>query len=257
MRRIAIGLLPLLLAVQAQAQVRVEERLRAGTWVFTAELGGAAFTDFQRGQATLLHGGGGELERRVSASTAATVGARVGYWPTDSWALRAGLSYAPSTFTVAHDEAGEPLLDAADDGASETYASLGIWLADVTAIFRFPRSFGRVLPYGIMGAGAVRYAHGDDAQLPPEARTTFESGQRTGAAAVFGLGGSITLQRHDTLLSFELTNHLVRSPLAGAKGGEQFDVDGVALRLDAADEHSSPGLTNNLRLIVGLTLSVR
>lgn len=243
------------------AQLRAEQTLRAGTWLITAELGGAAFTDFQRVQATMAPAGGEptEFERRVSARTTATIGARIGYWPSHSWGIRAGVSYAPSTFTVANEESAAAALDSGPTGQSETYASLGVWMADAVALFRAPRSFGRVLPYGIVGGGAVRYARGRDAPMPPEADHTFRQGHRTRAAAVFGIGAAVPLQRRDMLLSFEFTNHLSRTPIAEDADTGPFEVNGVNLAIDRenAAVADSPGFTSNLRLVIALSLPLR
>ena len=82
----------------------------------------------------------------------------------------------------------------------------------------------------------VRYAAPGKAEaLPPEARADFASGARTRPAVVVGVGAVVPLQREGLLLTFELTNHIVRSPLTGPDGGAE-------------------GTTSNVRLLVGLTL---
>jgi hypothetical protein len=46
-----IALLALAMPAGATAQLSAEPSFRSGTWMFTVEVGGAAFTDFQRTQA--------------------------------------------------------------------------------------------------------------------------------------------------------------------------------------------------------------
>jgi hypothetical protein len=243
-------------ASAVHAQAPAGRSLSAGTWMLTAELGGSAFTAFQRLRATPGQGAEGVgVERRVSASTTATLGASIGYWAGVSWGVRGGLSWSPSNFTVAYDEAADTdtVANPVGGDATETYASLAVWGADLSLLFRFPRSFGRVRPYGIVGGGVVRYAHGTDAEVPAEALESFEGGERTQAAALLGIGAMIPLQRHDLLLSFELTDRMSRSPLAG--NARVIADDGV--ELDTAASREGGQITNQLRLVVGLTLPLR
>ena len=81
MNRTALMLLFCVCTADAvQAQTPAQPSLTRGTWLLTAELGGAAFTAFQRVRAVPEDAAGGlPVERRVSASTTATVGASIGY----------------------------------------------------------------------------------------------------------------------------------------------------------------------------------
>lgn len=259
MKRTVLVLLCLLSPAPVAAQGTAGRALERGTWLIAAELGGVAFTDFRRVRARAVMGSDGlPVERRVSASTTATVGARLAYWARASWGLRGGISYSPSSFRVMHDESAERVLAVQGSEEPNDYASLAVWSSDVAVLFLFPHSFGRVTPYGVLGAGAVHYARGRDAELPPEAREQFAAGTRTQAAAVFGIGATLPLQRHDLLLSFELTNHLSRSPLAGARAHETFAVDGVSMEPAPGDEAQDANrVANQLRLVVSLTLPLR
>ena len=254
MNRTALLLLFCACSAEAvQAQTPAPPSLTRGTWLLTAELGGAAFTAFQRLRAVPSEGAGGlPVERRVSASTTATVGASVGYWAGANWGARAGVSWSPSNFTVAHEDGADPVLTHNGD-ATENYASLAVWGADLSLLFRFPRDFGRVQPYGIVGGGIVRYEHGHDAEVPAEARDMFDSGESTHAAALLGIGAMIPLQRNNLVLSFELTDRLSRSPLAG--NARTLEDDG--LELDTTPAREGGDITNQLRLVVGLTLPLR
>jgi hypothetical protein len=149
-----------------------------------------------------------------------------------------------------------------EPGASSTetsYASLGIWMANASAVVRFPHSFGRVAPYGIAGVGLIRYRASGDAEVPPEAREAFADGEWQSAAGMFGVGAAIPLQRGNMLMTFELTNHLSRSPLSGGSAGEVFEVNGTLMEIDDADgsHENEVGLTSHVRLAFGLTLPIR
>ena len=255
MKRTALMLLICTLApAGVNGQTAPAHSLTPGTWTLTGELGGAAFTAFQRLRATPGQGDGGiAVERRVAASTTATLGASFGYWAGRNWGVRAGVSWSPSNFTVAHGEAGDTALAPLSGESSENYASLTVWGADLSMQFRFPRHFGRVQPYGIVGGGAVHYTHGSDAEVPAEALDSFEGRARTQAAALVGLGAMIPLQRHDLLLSFELTDRLSRSPLAD---NARLHAD-EGVQLDTAPSREGGDITNQLRLVIALTLPLR
>lgn len=243
-------------------RVSAEQWFGAGTFMLTVEVGGAAFTDFDRTEARPV-GEGIELEafhRRISARTAGSVGAWMSYWIGNGWGVRAGASYVPSSFTVWNDESAQRALDGiAPEREEPSFASLGIWMAHASAVFRFPRSFGRVVPYGILGGGVIRYKASDDAPVPPEARARFADGEWQTEAAVFGIGAAIPLQRRDLLMTFELTNHLARTPLSGRSEPETFDMAGIPMQLIEADASGDDGvgMTSHLRLALGLTLPLR
>lgn len=268
MKRTALllGLCAAALPLPAAAQVSAEPWFRAGTWMVTLEFGGAAFSDFERTQARPVAADLelGDFTRRVSARTAASAGAWVSYWIGNGWGLRAGLSYVPSSFTVWNDDAARRMLAAGspDSDATEdpSYASLDVWMANASVVFRFPRSFGRVVPYGLAGAGLIRYGVSGDAAIPPEARGRFEQGDYQTAAGMFGIGATIPLQRNNLLMSFELTNHLSRTPLGNGNTGETFELNGVLMEIGPGGGMSGEddvGLTSHVRLALGLTLPVR
>lgn len=226
------------------------------------QAGGAAFTDFQRATATptVSQLEVREIRRRVSARTTSSFGAGVALWLGDAWGVRAGVSYLPSYFTVHHDEAAILALDEDVATGATQYAGLGVLLADASLLFRSPYLLGRVVPYGIIGAGLVHYWKRDGGELPPEARTRFTDATWTGPAAVVGIGAAIPLQMRNLMLTFELTDHIGRTPLDDRGAGEQFHVNGVELQLEPEDVRSDTdgvGRTNTVRLMVGLTLPIR
>ena len=251
------------LPARVHAQVTADPWFRAGTFMLTVEVGGAAFSDFERTQARPLDGGLelGDFARRVSARTAGSAGAWASYWIRDGLAVRAGISFVPSSFTVWNEDIARAALESLQPAeADPTYASLSIWMANLSGVFRFPHSFGRVTPYGIVGAGVVRYHASGDAAMPPEARGRFASGGRQTGAGVIGIGAAIPLQRRNLLMTFELTNHIARTPLGNDSAGEMFELGGVAMQIDPDDISSGEGdvsMTSHVRLALGLTLPLR
>jgi uncharacterized protein YjeT (DUF2065 family) len=249
------------LATPALAQtVTAEPWFRAGTWMFAAELGGAAYSDFQRSLARAVSPDSEipDFHRRVSGATTVTGGASVTWWIRNGWGIRAAGSYTPTRFSVWNEEHGQKALD--DGGATRpTYAKLATWTAAANVVFRFPRTLARVVPYGIVGAGMVQHRIVDDEELPPEARSAFADRQWRAPAGVFGVGAVVPLQRNNLLLTFELTNHLTEAPLRGNGTGERFELAGHELELVEDDDRGRDdvSLTNYLRLTIGLTLPVR
>lgn len=255
-----LGALPTPLSAQAPS---AEHWFGPRTFMLTAEVGGAAFSDFQRDQAHLVSpvpGSPTEFRRRISASTSATVGAWLAVWPRAGWGVRIGGSFSPSSFDVWNEDVMVRWLERQHiEPDVLTYAGLHVWTLDGTAVFRFPRSFGRVTPYGIAGGGLVWYAPRDDAELPAEARRAFAAGEWRTATAVFGIGAAIPLQRRDLLLTFELTNRVGRTPLDDRGHGESFQMGGIPLQIAAEHDAGSDGvgLTSQVRLVAGITLPVR
>jgi hypothetical protein len=253
----------LLLALQADAvhaQVDAAPRFQRGTLMVRAELGGAAFTDFQRGVARAPADPElGDFRRRISAATTATVGGSATYWVGNTYGVRASVSYAPSSFNVWNDSRAQRVLDARNGGERETWARLGIWFVDAAAVYRLPVSLGGVVPYGLVGGGLVEYRRGGSEAAPPEAEDRFAGGRWGSAAAVFGIGAAIGLQRHDLMLDFELTNRLTRTPLDEEARGEWVELGGATVQLDRDQGRGDDGIgaTNHLRLTVGVTLPIR
>lgn len=254
-----LSMSPMVTAV-AYAQVGGDPWFRTGTIVFSGELGGVAFSDFQRSLArSAADPELGDFVRRVSARTSVTGGASVSYWFSDGWAVRAGLGYAPSGFTVWNEPRAQRVLDARMKDDRADYASLGMWFADATMLFRLPARLGRIVPYGVAGGGVVEYRAARDAELPPEARHRFDGGRWRSLAAVFGVGLAVPLQQRGLLMSFEVTNHLTRTPLDDDGRGEWFELAGSSVQLER-DPHRATdgiGLASNLRLTIGLSLAVR
>jgi hypothetical protein len=251
------------LPLHAAAQATTQTPFRAGTWLLTVEVGGTAFSDLARTRARTVSNDVelGDFSRRVSARTAGSAGGSISYWIGDGWGVRAGMSYVPTSFTVWNDDTFRRALDTgSSDDHDPSYASLDIWMAHASAVFRFPHAFGRVTPYGLAGGGVIRYGASDDAAIPPEARAAFADGTWQGGAAMLGIGATIPLQRRNLLMSFELTNHISRTPLGARSAGELFELGSVAMQIDPdtdASGESEVGLTSHVRLALGLSLPLR
>jgi hypothetical protein len=254
-------LLPTLLA--AQARVSAEPWFNRSL-MLSAEVGGAAFSDFQRAVARPAHDAPleadhmGDFNRRVSAQTTTTLGASVSWWIGHGWGIRSAASYSPTRFSVWNEQSAARALEERNSGVP-TYAKLHSWTADATAVFRFPFTMGRVVPYGLAGGGMVGWRLADEEELPPEARVPFASGSWSGPAVVYGVGGAIPMQRYDLMLNFELTSHLSRTPLDDSGLGERFHIGDVPLDLAADPGRGSDGIatTHQFRLVVGITLPIR
>lgn len=190
----------------------------------TALAGGAAYTSFLRVDATT------DADEHITARTSLAVAGALAYWPSSAWGVRVHGGWAPTRFEREQRGGSEP--GSRPDSAG---AALTIWTADLDVLIRLPLGLGRLATYGLIGGGVVRYAAAGDGLLPVEARVDFAEGSTTRAALVVGAGGLIPLQRNHLVLTFELTDHLTRSPVAGPEGQEDR-------------------LTSNVRLLVGLTL---
>src|SRR5690606_26709007 len=118
-----------LLPVPAESPASAEQWFHR-TVMLTAEVGGAAFSDFQRALARPVAGGTGDelaFRRRVSANTTTTMGGSASWWIGRGWGIRIGGSYTPTRFNVwSEPEASQP---AAVEGTT-SYARLDTWTAN-------------------------------------------------------------------------------------------------------------------------------
>jgi hypothetical protein len=254
----AFGLIAMVVApASAQRAPSPDRRFDAKVLTISAWVGGAAYTDFRQGEARIGgSGGAADSDRRLSAETSVAFSAAAGYWPSSWWGVRLHGSYSPTRFALAF--AGTehaPVPVAASD--EPRLARLDVWLYDVDVVFRAPVVFGRVAPYGVIGAGRVEYrAHASDGEIPAEASTAFAAGARADWAGMVGLGAMIPLDDRDLMLSFEVTDHITRTPIGKLAMGSSSGADrSMELNPDGTD--GGDGLLSNLRLNVGLTLPIR
>ncbi len=253
----AFGLIALVAApASAQRASSPDRHFDANVLTVSAWVGGAAYTDFRQGEARFGSGGAADSDRRLSAETSVAFSAAAGYWPSAWWGVRLHGSYSPTRFALAFAET-DPATVAVAASEEPRLARLDVWLYDVDVVFRAPVVFGIVSPYGVVGAGRVVYrAHASDGEIPAEASTAFAAGARGGWAGMIGLGAMIPLDDRDLMLSFEVTDHITRTPIGKLAMGSRSAADrSMELNPDGTD--GGDGLLSNLRLNVGLTLPIR
>jgi hypothetical protein len=226
---------------------------RPGAVAISLYAGGAAFTDFQRGTASVE--GGPSFSRRLAGNTAVGVAAEVSAWITRRVGVRLHGAWLPSRFEVRYDPVGTEYLRALGAESSQG-VPLHLWTLDAAALVRPSFTLGRVVPYGILGGGLASYRASREGELPPEARVAFQDRSRTSWTAVFGLGAVVPLEREGLLLSFLLTDHVTPTPLDDEGAAETFNEGGVSLSMEDPRATGRDGVShaNNLRLMVGLTL---
>jgi hypothetical protein len=209
--------------------------------------GGAAFSDFQRAQAVA---DGDVFDRRISAQTTVAFSGTVTYWISRYWGVRAQASYSPSRFVQR--TPGEAMGE-----EQALYAPLAVYMMDGDVLFRAPIVLGRVAPYGLIGAGMIEYRAdpGTDDPLPAEVEETFEGDRQRRFAGVMGVGAVIPLDRHPFRLTFELSNHVSRSPVEAPSAGRVRE--GAIIDPDGwHDDDDGSGLTSHVRLMIGVALPI-
>ena len=213
-----VAVLSLLVASPALAQTGF--RSPQG-WSLGIRAGGSAFTDFQR---TDVEGArfstAGLVEarafsRRVGAQTATSLAGSLSYWPNRNWGLRLNAIYSPSRFeTIIPESAAQFMGEPRSSSDSARLAPLTIMSYQAQAVFRMPTIHNRVMPYGLIGGGVLRYSpHSGD--QPAETGKTFQSGPLLRAAASFALGAQLPMRRQGWGLNFELMDQMSRTPVTG------------------------------------------
>lgn len=204
--------------LQAQSGVRPPNGWSLGVFA-----GGAAFTDFQRSTvqtATLSKSGQAmarEFPRSVGAETSGALAGTLAYWPGNNWGFRLRGSYMPTRFeTIIPQSEAEFLNQPRSSADGEAFRAINITAYDGQVLFRLPTIRHRVMPYGIVGGGVVRYSLRSGSEpVPDEARTDFEAGAPTRPAVTVGLGAMLGLQRPGWGLHFELMDQMARTPVRG------------------------------------------
>ena len=261
---ICLHVLPASSRAQARPRLSADYLFKPGNIALTISAGGSAFTDFQQDPARVVATGSnlpprtsGDYSRHISAQTTATAGAAVAVWLTSTFAVQLQGGYTPTRFRVTNEASG-PDAEVIHSADSTRYARLDLWNVSGNLLFRPPVNFGRVSPYAILGAGAVRFQVRDDiSMVPPEAQSRFTNNRRTQFLAVIGAGAVIPLQRKRLLLSFDITDHLTHTPLRDRSPTTSIETDGSEILIRPEGESEGPGgilMTSNVRLTVGLTI---
>lgn len=190
-------------------------------WSLSAGAGGSAFTDFQRVtvRAARLSAGGRieerEFPRSIGAQTSGNISAAIGYWPGKNWGLRFQALLEASRFQTMVSPTDAQFAGVPESSKDSTrLPGLLIRSYHGQFIFRMPTIHARIMPYGVVGGGIVRYVvqPGDQA-LPPEAAADFNSGYRQRGAATVGLGAMLNMRRRGWALNFELADRIGRTPI--------------------------------------------
>lgn len=191
-------------------------------WSLGLFIGGSAFTDFQRSNVRSVgmtpSGRPYDLEyvRRIGAATSGTVAGTLAFWPSRNWGGRARGAYAPSHFETEIPQADAEAMEGPAGAPEATpLAALTISSLEGQLLFRMPTIHNRIMPYGIVGGGVIRYMPGGGGVIPDEAELDFEAGARTRPDATVGLGAMLGLQKKGWGLHFELVDQISRSPVTG------------------------------------------
>ena len=253
----------LVLGIAGMAQAQDRKPNTMGGLVLSAWGGGTAFSDLQRFSAEArwqLPTGEFQsraLDRRLSAVTAPMIGIAAAYWWSPRWGMRTQLGYSPSRFDVTVPEDEMPRVQTQATKTDEShFRSLGIMSIDAQLLYRLPVTpGGRVAPYALAGVGMLRYSTTGNDPLPPEAQPAFSSrSSRNKPAGVFGLGVLVPLQREHYALSFELTDHIARTPFTRSAAALLQEGPLTVLtsqRTAPADDRVS--MTNHVSLLVGFS----
>lgn len=198
--------------LSAPAETAGQRRLntRFQGWVLTGWGGGAAFTDLQRAPLEVGERSGSRVQR-LMVDASPSVGVALGYWAKPSWGVRVQSGVALTRYSLL--VPGEPNHAMVDSGGP----NLWIWSHDANLLVRAPVTpGGRIVPYGIAGGGVLFYKAAEDQRAGPFefARTTYRP------AFLLGLGAMVPLEQGGTALSFELLDHIARTPVEAPGGGE-------------------------------------
>ena len=258
-------MLLLLMLLPATAAAQTGIRAPQG-WSLGVFGGAAAFSDMLRGSVRVVRASTTgteerELARRVGAETSTAVGAQVAFWPGRHWGVRLHGIYSPSRFeTIMQESEAEYAGMPSTSVEGDRLAGLDVLSADLQLLFRLPTIKNRVMPYGILGGGVVRYSvQKGEEPVPQEAQGDFEGGVKVRPAAVFGLGAMLPLSHRSFRLHFELTNQIAGTPLQGGHQHSILNADG-RIEIDPRDEPSGErrvSVTNTARFMVGASFAFR
>lgn len=266
MKRYLSRLLPclLILTVAGSRPAGAQNPLtRMGGLILSAYAGGGAFSDLQRSRARaeLIQPPPNPIDftRRLSPETSLTVAIAAGYWFNESWGFRLNAGLAPTRFEVSVSERERAALPS--DTTVEPrapFARLNVWSYDAVLLARAPFTpRGRVAPYGLIGGGVLRYRAAGSDPLPPEAAAVFDGGSTVNRVAiVIGVGAIVPLQRRNLALTFELTDHLSKTPVERA--GTGLLAEGETIRIVMAEPNvpaveGRVNTTNYVRLLIGIS----
>jgi hypothetical protein len=234
-----LAVLALLAGAPLHAQTGIQPPVG---WSVGAFVGGAAFTDFARSNVRSVgitaSGRAFDLEypQRLGPKTTGTLGGTLSYWPSRNWGLRFRGAYAPSRFETDIPQADAELMEAPSNSESGELAELAISSYEGQLLFRMPTIHGRIMPYGVVGGGVIRYVPGGRGTVPAEAEADFDAGMRNRPTATVGLGAMLGLQKKGWGLHFELIDQISRSPVTNGNDGTRL-MNSVAFTVGASWTH--------------------
>jgi hypothetical protein len=231
----------------------------------TLSAGGVVHTAFQRHDLLVYGPEASEperLRRELRAESAAAAGMSVSGWLWPGVGIRLAASHAPSRLRVevsGHEAAGMP--DAGTELGEGTYAPLDLYFLDAALMLRLPAlGSSAIVPYLLIGGGAVAYRVTGEEPLPPGGPPEFRAERPVRGAGLFGAGVLAALRGDRLALRFELTDHLVPTPIQEVRPERWHTPDGVMFELGPV---AGPGaldgrvrFTNHVRLTLGLSVGL-
>lgn len=232
--------------------VRIGHPVHPGAITISLLAGGSAFSKLQ--PVTVETPGGETYPAALALSTTTTLGAEVSYWLRNWLGLRLQGSYAPGEFQLRMREERRDSLLGPDAGPSDLrFSDVSAYTYAGAAVLNLPLATGRTQPYALLGAGAVSY--GADEQDARGLEAAFEGSDRsTRVAGLAGLGLRVPLREGSVALTFELTDHVSRTPVPGDDDRLLLDTEGfdVFNRHHPEDSEGSTRYVHDVSFFVGL-----
>lgn len=228
----AAALLLFAVAAPATAQQRgtPDPLVRRGGFTLSLQAGGSAFTTVQDVTVERSDGTGEDYPSSLAVSTSTAIGGEATYWFREWLGLRLQAAYVPSEFELRMQEADRDSLLGPTSGPNELrFSGVSIYNYDLLAVLS-PVIGSRTHPYLLVGGGASSFIA--DSKGAAGLDSVFSGArQSTSGSALLGAGLRVPLKGGRVALSFELTNHLTRSPVPGKTGRELLD-DGMVRVVD-------------------------
>ena len=217
--------------------------------------GGSAFTRLQ----TVTVENGGSFPGSLALSTTTALGGEGTYWLRDWLGLRVQASYAPGEFQLRMSEEGRDSLLGADAGPSDLrFSDIAIYTYDARAVVALPFTVQPARLTGMLGVGGATFV-ADDKDAGGLDAAMEGASTRTRLSGVIGLGLRIPLRSGRVALSFELTDHVARSPVPANDGRILLRTDRLRVVNDAhpASPDDSAYYLHDVSFFGGLVFRLR
>ncbi|HUF12211.1 MAG TPA: hypothetical protein VMN78_03850 [Longimicrobiales bacterium] len=198
--------LPAALAAQDDSGRRV-------ALMVTVHAGGTAFTRMQNITVDAPGSEQGTYAGSLAASTAASLGADLTVWFGPWLGARLHMLYAPSNFELRlTEEDREEVLGVEADYRSLDYSDLSLFALTGAVVLALPIRSAQVAPYALLGMGGALLSADD--RGAQNLNTAFEGNPASASLiGVAGVGIKIPLNAGRVSISFEITDHVMRSPI--------------------------------------------